>query len=147
MTRPGVGSLPCLGTGPCWFYDFIGPSALPLSGPVMVLARRTRVGLGSGRPFAREKLHFTFLNYCQSQPFPFLKLQNQSKVAKWEPPPNGVYKINSDATFSVATSSGGWGFVVRDNKGTYLEGGGCGNTSLACGQVPSRRRPSLFCLL
>lgn len=58
MTRPGVGSLPCLGTGPCWFYAFTGPSTLPLSGPVMLLARRTRVGLGSCRPFAMEKLHF-----------------------------------------------------------------------------------------
>lgn len=35
-----------------------------------------------------------------------------------------VSKINTDATFSVATNSGGWGFVVRDN-----EGGGCGSTS------------------
>lgn len=99
----------------------VGPSCYSLVG--------LELGLAVAGRLRWKNYIFTFLNYCQTQPFPFLKLQNQSKVAKWEPPPNGVYKINSDATFSVATSTGGWGFVVRDNEGTYLEGGRCGNTS------------------
>jgi hypothetical protein len=62
----------------------------------------------------------------------FAKLQKRSEkgqttqISRWEPPPHGVYKINSDATFSTETNKGGWGFVARDNAGNYLDGG-CGN--------------------
>jgi hypothetical protein len=62
----------------------------------------------------------------------FLKLKKkdsktqQARVAKWEPPTDGFYKINVDATFIDATSKGGWSFVARDKEVEYMEGG-CGN--------------------
>ena len=34
-----------------------------------------------------------------------------------------VYKINVDASFHEKTKQGGWGFVARDYKGNFLEGG------------------------
>ena len=37
-----------------------------------------------------------------------------------------MYKINIDGAFKSATSKGGWGFLVRDSVGVFLEGG-CGN--------------------
>jgi hypothetical protein len=50
----------------------------------------------------------------------------QARGATWEPPPDGFYKSNIDVVFTYATSTGGWGFVARDNEGEYMEGG-CGN--------------------
>jgi len=41
----------------------------------------------------------------------------------WKPPPVDVYKINVDASFHEKTKQGGWGFVARDYKGNFLEGG------------------------
>lgn len=41
---------------------------------------------------------------------------------RWKPPPVDHYKINADASFE-STRAGGWGFVVRDCEGNFLEGG------------------------
>jgi hypothetical protein len=38
----------------------------------------------------------------------------------WTPPPENIYKINSDGSFDPHTKSGGWGFVVRDMNGEVL---------------------------
>jgi len=50
---------------------------------------------------------------------------NNSKnpSVKWKPPPSEFYKINVDASFYENSNQGGWGFVVRDCDGTFLEGG------------------------
>ena len=37
-----------------------------------------------------------------------------------------MYKINTDGAFRAVTNQGGWGFVVRNRVGDFLEGG-CGN--------------------
>ena len=50
----------------------------------------------------------------------------QVKQQRWEPPPEDVYKINTDGAFRAVTNQGGWGFVVRNRVGDFLEGG-CGN--------------------
>ena len=42
---------------------------------------------------------------------------------KWKPPPVDHYKINVDASFFESTRARGWGFVVRDCEGKFLEGG------------------------
>ncbi|WVZ66998.1 hypothetical protein U9M48_016145, partial [Paspalum notatum var. saurae] len=42
---------------------------------------------------------------------------------RWKSPSIDVYKINVDASFYDSTKQGGWGFIVRDNEGTFLEGG------------------------
>jgi ribonuclease HI len=55
-----------------------------------------------------------------------MSMTQQARVAKWEPPTDGFYKINVDATFIDATSKGGWSFVARDKEVEYMEGG-CGN--------------------
>jgi len=47
----------------------------------------------------------------------------QSTPKKWEPPPEDMYKINIDGAFKSATSKGGWGFLVRNSVGAFLEGG------------------------
>ena len=41
----------------------------------------------------------------------------------WEPPPEDMYKINIDGAFKSATSKGGWGFLVHNIVGAFLEGG------------------------
>ena len=51
---------------------------------------------------------------------------HQRKIEKWERPPENMYKINIDGSFKDVSSNGGWGFIVRDNSGQFLEGG-CGN--------------------
>lgn len=62
---------------------------------------------------------FTRLNQQKERP-------SQTKKSCWLPPPVETYKINSDASFAESTSTGGWGFVVRDSHGNFLEAG-CGN--------------------
>ena len=57
----------------------------------------------------------------------FTKETNKSMMRptpkKWESPPEDMYKINIDGAFKSATSKGGWGFLVRNSVGAFLEGG------------------------
>ena len=41
----------------------------------------------------------------------------RSQRTGWEPPPEGVWKINVDGAFSAEDRKGAWGFVVRDSEG------------------------------
>lgn len=43
-----------------------------------------------------------------------------SAAARWLPPPEDYLKVNIDGYFLKDTSSGGWGFCVRDDSGTVL---------------------------
>ena len=69
---------------------------------------------------------------CKSVAFHLMdiaKLGNPSHVVprtiilKWKPPPADCYKVNVDASFHPRTMTGGWGFVVRDCSGNFLEAG------------------------
>lgn len=40
----------------------------------------------------------------------------------WEPPGSIAVKINMDAAFHVESETGAWGFVVRDETGSFLAG-------------------------
>jgi hypothetical protein len=48
---------------------------------------------------------------------------SRAPLLKWRPPLPECYKINVDASFYPVTMAGGWGFVVRDCDGNFLEGG------------------------
>jgi hypothetical protein len=43
--------------------------------------------------------------------------------AKWSKPPVGVLKLNCDASFLPSSSSGSWGFLVRDDVGDVVVSG------------------------
>ena len=52
------------------------------------------------------------------------ELVSQNK--KWDPPSEGVWKVNIDGAFSVANKRGAWGFVMRDSEGkAAMAGAGC----------------------
>ncbi|GJN04370.1 hypothetical protein PR202_ga21914 [Eleusine coracana subsp. coracana] len=42
---------------------------------------------------------------------------------QWSPPSENFYKLNVDASFLDSSKRGGWGFVLRDQDGLFLEGG------------------------
>lgn len=45
---------------------------------------------------------------------------------RWQKPPEGILKLNSDGAFFNQEKSGGWGFVIRsDNGHVVLAGAGC----------------------
>ncbi|CAL4921257.1 unnamed protein product [Urochloa decumbens] len=50
--------------------------------------------------------------------------------SSWKPPPEDIYKINSDGSFDPNNRSGGWGFVIRNTNGEVLYAG-AGNITFA----------------
>jgi ribonuclease HI len=46
--------------------------------------------------------------------------QNSLQEVKWCRPPNGVLKLNCDASFRAEESSGSWGFIIRDHDGDVV---------------------------
>jgi len=57
------------------------------------------------------------------------KLQNhqrkidQQKNVRWVRPPDGVLKLNCDASFFQEEGWGGWGFIIRDSDGDVVLSG------------------------
>jgi len=45
------------------------------------------------------------------------------KVRRWERPPEGVLKLNCDASFYEEGNYGGWGFIIRDSDGDVVLAG------------------------
>ena len=41
----------------------------------------------------------------------------------WSPPPNEFMKISTDGSFHEVTSTGGWGFVIRNDLGDLIAAG------------------------
>nr|CAD1844695.1 unnamed protein product [Ananas comosus var. bracteatus] len=41
-------------------------------------------------------------------------------IVKWDPPPPGCFKINSDGAFNMQISKGGGGFIIRTDKGNLF---------------------------
>jgi hypothetical protein len=68
-----------------------------------------------------------------------------ARITRWEAPPQGTYKISTDAAFSAATSQGGWGYVVRDDEGSYLDGD-CGKLSRVASPLQGEALAALFAL-
>lgn len=53
----------------------------------------------------------------------FFGREKQATVKKsegWTKPSEGTLKINVDGSFSKETSSGGWGYVIRDHEGDVV---------------------------
>ncbi|RLN04844.1 hypothetical protein C2845_PM13G09270 [Panicum miliaceum] len=50
-------------------------------------------------------------------------VQKSSVRQRWSRPSAGFLKINTDGSFSPSTSSGGWGFVIRDELATIVQAG------------------------
>ncbi|XP_057993089.1 uncharacterized protein LOC131174064 [Hevea brasiliensis] len=46
----------------------------------------------------------------------------RSDYGRWNPPPAGVIKINTDASFNYETCEAGYGFVGRNSEGRLLDG-------------------------
>jgi hypothetical protein len=81
----------------------------------------------------------------------FEQLKNEVKQRKlrgketWKPPPEDLYKINVDAFFEAETKKGGWGFIVRNKAGDFLEGG-AGNLSRVACPLQAEALAALFSL-
>jgi hypothetical protein len=45
------------------------------------------------------------------------------KVKRWERPPEGMLKLNCDASFYEEGNYGGWGFIIRDSDGDVVLAG------------------------
>jgi ribonuclease HI len=54
------------------------------------------------------------------------KCLKQKKNQTWNPPKEGVLKINIDGSFLPCNNSGGWGFIIRDANGEPM-GAGAGS--------------------
>jgi hypothetical protein len=46
--------------------------------------------------------------------------QNSLHDVKWRRPPNGVLKLNCDASFQAEESTGSWSFIIRDHDGDVM---------------------------
>lgn len=42
---------------------------------------------------------------------------------RWEPPPDGLLKINTDGVFISESLTGAWGFIIRDHHGHAVVAG------------------------
>ena len=43
--------------------------------------------------------------------------QPRAQPTRWRKPPRGTLKLNCDGSFLPTTSSGSWGFLIRDSDG------------------------------
>jgi len=73
------------------------------------------------------------------------KVSNLREKETWSPPPDDVYKINVDASFHADTKKGGWGFIIRDSAGDFLEGG-AGNIPRAACPLQAEALAALYSL-
>jgi hypothetical protein len=60
------------------------------------------------------------------------KENKQLKQQAWKPPQDELYKISVDAAFNTKTKKGGWGFIVRNSHGEFLDGGAGNIVRAAC---------------
>ena len=67
------------------------------------------------------------------------------KQDRWEPPPINMYKINIDGSFNKDTGKAGWGFLARDSRGQFLEGG-CSNLIRVAGPLQAEALAALHSL-
>jgi hypothetical protein len=51
-----------------------------------------------------------------------------------------VYKINVDASFYADLKKGGWGFIIRNSIGEYLEGCVGNIPRVTCSAAPYKQR-------
>jgi hypothetical protein len=72
-----------------------------------------------------EEIHNS-VNYFQME-FEKLNVSGKNEVDankdKWKPPPEDIYKVNTDGAFDPKTSIGGLSFVVRNKYGELLAAG------------------------
>lgn len=45
------------------------------------------------------------------------------RTERWKRPPEGVLKLNCDASFIPGEGCGGWGFLIRDSDGDVVLAG------------------------
>jgi len=57
-----------------------------------------------------------YLSICKQNPQPV-----QATKHVWKRPVQGWVKINSDGAFSSRTGEGGWGVIIRDERGEVME--------------------------
>lgn len=51
------------------------------------------------------------------------RLPDNRQKQQWKKPGAGVLKINSDGAFDIKKKKGGWGFVIRDERGRVIKAG------------------------
>jgi hypothetical protein len=44
-------------------------------------------------------------------------------IRRWEQPPTGLLKVNVDGAFRDLDKNGGWGYVIRDERGEVIQSG------------------------
>ncbi|GJN18408.1 hypothetical protein PR202_gb05568 [Eleusine coracana subsp. coracana] len=95
---------------------------------------RNKVNAGEGRISSQDVCSLMTYYATEFEKLRKPEAQHRSTTTQlWLPPDPDFYKINTDASFSARTGSGGWGFIARNNSGAFLEGG--------CGQLQRVSNP------
>ena len=78
-----------------------------------------------GRRRSSELLARSIRSYADEVIKSFIpEKQTRLKVKmRWTRPPEGVLKLNRDASFKEETASGSWGFLIRDHDGDVVLAG------------------------
>jgi hypothetical protein len=50
-------------------------------------------------------------------------ISKDSPVQRWQPPQENILKINIDGCFNQQDKTGGWGFIIRDERGVAVGSG------------------------
>lgn len=58
------------------------------------------------------------------------QLSDSGQVSRWRRPEQGVLKVNTDGAFDSKTGTGGWGFIIRDDRGDMIQAGAGGEEFL-----------------
>ncbi|KAG0522165.1 hypothetical protein BDA96_07G013300 [Sorghum bicolor] len=54
----------------------------------------------------------------------------QRRIGRWVRPPEGMLKLNCDASYYQEEGCGGWGFIIGDNDGDVVLSGWGASESL-----------------
>lgn len=88
--------------------------------------------LNSFRGVQRLATEVAFITALQADKFQTTKISSLNREGRvpeicqtyrWLKPPKGVLKINSDGAFKCNERTGGWGFVIRDDRGAVVKAG------------------------
>ena len=72
-----------------------------------------------GKIIAKEAQRYE-LEVCSARPASIAGVSSASSLKRWRPPPNGTYKINTDAAVFNNWGCCGFGVVIRNDKGELM---------------------------
>lgn len=110
-----------------WMFDVVDGTKIPQSEACIILSgawaiwteRNARKHGESGRCIM-QSVRWVIDSVMDSTSAGKVSKPKQSKQIKWNPPDEGVMKINVDASFDDVSCQGSTGLVIRDREGALL---------------------------